>query len=57
MKPVIKVKKVVVQKDTSKCPKCNTPTNTFRHIGAKIWCSNPTCGFILREEGAHELTF
>jgi ribosomal protein S27AE len=35
--------------NTNICPKCGGPTNTYRHINAKIWCSK--CGFVLREEG------
>jgi ribosomal protein S27AE len=35
--------------NTNICPKCGGPTNTYRHINAKIWCSK--CGFILKEEG------
>ena len=31
------------------CPKCEGPTNTFRHLYAKVWC--PKCGYVLREEG------
>jgi ribosomal protein S27E len=31
------------------CPKCQGPTNTFRHPFAKVWC--PACGHVLREEG------
>jgi uncharacterized Zn finger protein (UPF0148 family) len=30
------------------CPKCGADTDTFRHIGAKVWC--PKCGFVVREE-------
>jgi ribosomal protein S27AE len=35
--------------NTNICPKCGGPTNTYRHINAKIWCSK--CGFVLKEEG------
>jgi ribosomal protein S27E len=31
------------------CPICNSPTNTYIHPFAKVWC--PECGHVLREEG------
>ncbi len=33
------------------CPKCGSNTDTFRHLYAKVWCTNPECGFVLRQEG------
>lgn len=33
------------------CPKCGSTTNTYRHVGAKVWCHK--CGFVLREEGGN----
>lgn len=33
----------------TKCPKCGSPTSTYRHPNAKVWCVS--CGYVLREEG------
>lgn len=32
-----------------KCPKCGSPTSTYRHMLGKVWC--PKCGHVLRQEG------
>lgn len=40
-----------VERSCTICPMCDSPTNTYRHPGAKVWCSNPKCGYVLREEG------
>ena len=36
------------------CPQCGKPTNTYRHLWAKIWCEH--CGLTLQEEG-DKITF
>lgn len=44
-------KNIIDEVNCSICPRCDSPTNTYRHPGAKVWCSNPKCGYVLREEG------
>ena len=38
-----------MKKDLSKCPECGGNTATYRHLNAKVWCTE--CKYVLREEG------
>ena len=43
------MKNKITEMDLQKCPKCGGPTNTFRHMHAKVWCTK--CNYVLRKEG------